>query len=145
MVGPALIVMLTAGLIATFVTAFALTGSEGEETIGEATPPPSETVEPPPGDAFTITAVSAIKFDQKDLTIPAGQTVAIVMDNQDRGIPHNFAVYLDDGFKQVVAKTDICTAPCEETLTLESLQPGEYYFQCDVHPVASMRGTLQVE
>ncbi len=145
MVGPALIVMLVAGLIATFVTAFALSGGEGEAVVGGETPPPSETVGPPPGGELTITAVRTIRFDQKELAIPAGQAVNIVMDNQDAGVPHNFAVYADDGFKQAIVKGDICTAPCQDTVTVGPLEPGTYYFQCDVHPVASMRGTLVVE
>ena len=145
MVGPALIVMLTVGLIATFITAFALSGGGEAKAPGEVAPPAEGTPGPPPEGGLVVTAVPTIRFDKKELTVPAGQAVTITFDNKDTGVPHNFAVYADDGFKQAVAKAEICSAPCQKSVTLQGLQPGTYYFQCDVHPVPSMRGTLTVE
>jgi hypothetical protein len=99
--------MLAAGIIATFVTAFALSGGGEEELVGEMTPTPAGTaVTPPPGGEVTIAAIPIIKFNTAELAIPAGQTVNILFDNQDTGVPHNLAVYSDPNFSQPVAKTD---------------------------------------
>ena len=53
--------------------------------------------------------------------------------NQDLGIEHNFSIY--DCFFE---KTNYFTAPkitgvSSETVQVEGLPPGQYYFQCDVH------------
>lgn len=115
----------------------------GSEEGGRQTPPAGRETPPVTSEQLTIAAVPTIKWDKKELTVAGGQAV-ILFDNQDTGVSHNFAVYSDPEFSQAVAKTDICAAPCQETLTLQDLSPGEYYYQCDVHPVDSMRGSLRV-
>lgn len=84
------------------------------------------------------------KFDQSTITVPAGQQITINFTNDDDVI-HNFAVYdkpdgnelyTGDLFKGPdVTKSDTFTAPAT---------PGNYYFQCDVHP-DQMNGTLIVQ
>jgi plastocyanin len=107
----------------------------------ETVPPAGETPGPPAEGQFAIAAIPTIKFDKADLTIPAGQTVTVLMDNIDTGIPHNFAVYTDRSASQVIIMGVICTAPCQDTVAIEPLQPGEYFFRCDVHPL-QMTGKL---
>jgi plastocyanin len=65
----------------------------------------------------------------------------INFDNKDAGVQHNVDVYDKQGGKSLGA-TQVTTGPVQEPLPLD-LQPGEYYFQCDVHPTL-MFGTLAV-
>ncbi len=95
----------------------------------------------PAGTHLTITAKNTA-FDQASLTASAGN-ITITFNNQDSGIPHDFAVYKDQGFTQKVDATPIKSGPDSEDLTL-NLQPGTYYFRCDVHP-DQMKGTLTVQ
>ena len=143
LVGPALIAMLAAGLVATFAAAFVLSADGGgeEEAVGEVTS--TETTGPPAEGELTIAMIPTIKFDQVDITIKAGEPVTILADNRETGVPHNFAVYTDESAQELLGGTEICVAPCQDTVTLE-LVPGIYFFRCDVHPV-QMVGTLVVE
>jgi plastocyanin len=91
-----------------------------------------------------IKMVPSIKYDKTELTIDAGKTVTITVNNTDTGMRHNFALYKTkadaDADKDEIASTDICTAPCKQTVDVK-LAAGNYFFHCDVHP-AQMTGTL---
>ncbi|GAB4325817.1 MAG: hypothetical protein Kow0010_08490 [Dehalococcoidia bacterium] len=93
------------------------------------------------GDTGTVRVVAQdISFSPTRLTIPAGQQVTIVFTNNDAAVPHNFHI-LDTG-----EKTDTFTGeqgPSAE-LVVRFDEPGEYAFQCDVHP-GIMTGTIIVE
>jgi plastocyanin len=124
-------------------------GDGGQTSTGGQTPAAEETPvanETPPGGgaAAEITMVPTLKFDTAELTIAADTEVAITADNADTGIPHNFAVYASrdaaESGEEALAATEICNAPCTDVATL-TLDPGEYFFRCDVHPV-QMVGTL---
>jgi len=141
LVGPGLIAVLAVGLIATFITAFALSGGDG--LSGEETPTATTTASPGPGGGVSVAMIPTIKFDQSDLTIAAGQDVTIEADNRDGSVPHNFAAYTDDSARELLGATEICTAPCKESATL-NVPPGIYFFRCDVHPT-QMVGTLTAQ
>ena len=47
-------------------------------------------------------AAKNIKFDKSTITVSAGAQVSIVFDNQDAGIPHNFALYTDSSARAYV-------------------------------------------
>ncbi len=124
-------------------------GDGGETPAGGQTPAAEETPvanETPSGGgaAAEITMISPIKFDKAELTIAADTEVAITADNVETGIPHNLAVYTSrdaaESGEEALAATEICNAPCTDMATL-TLNPGEYFFRCDVHPV-QMVGTL---
>ncbi|MFQ5804490.1 MAG: plastocyanin/azurin family copper-binding protein, partial [Candidatus Methylomirabilales bacterium] len=128
-------------------------GGGVEEVVGEVSPTPTGTVPPGGGSTVEIAMIPVIKFDTDTLTIAANTPVEVFADNRETGVPHNFAVYeseeafLSSGTGAALAATGICTAPCQDSLTLE-LPPGEYFFQCDVHPAGSstpMVGTLTVQ
>jgi len=125
-----------------------LTGEAGTPPCGQkaavaatATPGPART--PGPGGELTIAMIPTIRFDTDTLSIPAGQAVMVLADNKDAGVPHNFAVYKDSSAKELLGKTDICTAPCQGRVSL-NLTAGEYFFRCDVHP-SQMTGRLAVQ
>jgi len=146
---------------------FAFVFLKGNEAAGESavasptpvsgqTPVPAETpaVEGTPsagetpaaaGEVIDIKAVPAIRFDQSELTAQAGGTVTVRFDNEDGGVPHNWALYIDDSASEAIAGANegICTGPCSDDITFELPAPGEYFFRCDVHPT-QMTGTFIV-
>jgi len=84
-----------------------------------------------------------LKFDKSTLEAKAG-TVVIEFDNQDSGVMHNLHVFKGkDASGESVGATDIAMGPTKQTLTL-NLQPGTYYYQCDVHQT-TMTGKLVVQ
>ena len=124
---------------AALVVAVACNGDNGD---GE-TPPAGET--PAAGEnTAEIKMIPSIRFDKSELTIAADTNVTITVENTDDGVAHSFAVYESEegalGGEDPIAETEICTAPCVDTVTL-NLSAGEYFFRCGVHP-SQMTGTL---
>jgi cytochrome c oxidase subunit 2 len=104
----------------------------------------------PNGTQLTIAAVPTIKFDTDCLAAPANQAFTIQFDNKDNaGIPHNVEIYTKDptqGGTRLGGATDAgdaVTAPGSTTYQVDGLDPGTYYFQCDIHPV--MNGQFVVK
>ncbi len=86
-----------------------------------------------------------IAFDKKAITIPASSKVTINFDNQDSGVPHNFAAYENSAASVPIFKGQIITGPNKITYTFTApSKPGTYYFQCDVHPT-QMNGQFVVK
>jgi plastocyanin len=120
--------------------------------VPPAQPPPAEATPPagapPPGAAqvLEIKAVPTFRFDQEELQAKADGAVTVRFENEDAGVPHNWAVYTDDSASDAIAGASegICTAPCSEDITFELPAPGEYFFRCDVHPT-QMKGTFIVQ
>lgn len=86
---------------------------------------------------------STLKFDLNRLEAPADKPIAITFDNQDKGIPHNVAVYKSNG-DLVGDRTAIEQGPKVQVLALPALPAGTYTFKCDVHPT-TMTGTLEIK
>jgi plastocyanin len=107
-------------------------------------PPPSTTTTS--GNAVTIDLVAKnIAFDLSTITVPAGAQVTVNFDNQDSGIPHNFAVYTDSSASTPIFVGQIITGPKTATYTFTApATPGSYFFRCDVHPTI-MTGTFIVQ
>lgn len=70
------------------------------------------------------------------LTIRAGERVRIVLDNQDRGMTHDFAV---PAIGQAMAAID-WNERSEFVLTAPA--PGEYEYVCRPHAALKMRGKI---
>jgi plastocyanin len=86
-----------------------------------------------------------IAFNTSTIMVPAGANVIISFDNQDQGIPHNFAVYQSSAAKNAIFTGKIVTGPAKATYTFTAPStPGTYYFQCNVHPT-QMNGQFIVE
>jgi plastocyanin/uncharacterized membrane protein len=90
--------------------------------------------------------VTVCAFDDQDfvpasLTVSAGEPLVMAFENEDQGVPHNVAVYADDSAAQSLFVGDLVEGPTTVTYDVPALQPGEYYFRCDVHP--QMNGTLE--
>jgi plastocyanin len=96
-------------------------------------------VSPPPGVDLTITAKDS-KFDQASVAAPAGAGFQLFFRNLD-GLPHNVAIFADASASEslFVGETITNAALLYE---VPALQPGEYFFRCDLHP--DMKGTVVV-
>ena len=77
-------------------------------------------------------------FEPCELTIGVGDTVTFVNNELP---PHN--VMFDEPYQEM-SHGDLAFAPGEKfDLTFE--QAGDYYFQCDPHAGAGMKGVIHVE
>jgi plastocyanin len=115
-------------------------GGGGGETGGGGTAGGGATVQP-----STVVA-SGLSFDTDTLTIPAGTATTLEFDNQDAGTPHNIAIYPSESqvsSDAALFQGEIVTGPAKTTYDIPALDPGTYYFHCDVHP--TMNGTVTVK
>jgi len=78
-----------------------------------------------------------LAFDRATITVPADQTFAITLDNEDVA-PHNVAI-TGNGQSRT---TEPFSGPATKTFTYAALPAGTYTFLCSVHP--DMKGTLNV-
>jgi plastocyanin len=91
----------------------------------------------PAADGPTIVAKD-LKFQTTSVEVKAGSNVTIHFDNQDAA-PHNVAVYSDSGAGTAIAVGDVVSST-KSDLVVPALQPGSYFFRCDVHH--DMTGTI---
>ena len=110
---------------------------------------PTEAPSAPPsgtGESATASiAAAGLEFDTSTLSFPANSPVILTFDNQDdvnTTGPHNVSIYTDDTLAESLFKGDLVNGPATVDYQVPALQPGEYYFQCDVHP--TMTGTVSV-
>jgi plastocyanin len=94
------------------------------------------------GRAVTLCASNEQAFATASLTAPANDQIQLVFDNQDDGVPHNVAIYTDDSASESLFVGDQIVGPDSVTYRVPALDPGSYYFRCDIHPV--MDGSLEV-
>ncbi|MBE0480352.1 MAG: cupredoxin domain-containing protein [Dehalococcoidia bacterium] len=99
----------------------------------------------PGGEEVTIELVAENnEFDVQEISVPAGSKVVVELQNNDRGIRHNFALYESPGAEQSIFIGEIITGPDSITYEFEAPDaPGTYFFRCDVHP-ATMTGDFIV-
>jgi plastocyanin len=109
-----------------------------------------QATEAPTGPVTEATIVaSGIKFNLEQLTFPAETEVTVEFDNRDVGVPHDFTVWeseaaatANDASKKI-ANTNQITGVAKDAVTFETPAPGEYFFNCTVHPTA-MFGPAEV-
>jgi plastocyanin len=83
-----------------------------------------------------------LAFDVSTIEAPAGEEFTITLTNNEAQ-PHNISIYTEENGEEI-AVGDVITGPDATADTVvPALDPGEYYFVCDVHP--EMNGTLVVE
>ena len=120
------------GLVALTVVLGACSGTSSTPSSGPVSPGA------PAGDSITV-AARDLKFSQTELTAPAGKAFAVVFDNED-SVPHNVAIYTDSSTSTKISVGEIFSGPGERTQQVPALDPGTYFFRCDVHP--DMKGTI---
>jgi len=99
------------------------------------TTPPTSTATPT---SITIELIARnLAFNLKTISVPAGAAVTIDFKNQDAGIPHNFAVYekLTGGQTRPVFVGEVINGNASIVYHFTApLFPGDYFFECDIHP-----------
>ena len=88
-----------------------------------------------------ISASSAISFDTKTLIVPAGRPFDLTFDNKQSGVPHNVAIGDSAASPNSYLSGERIAGPATTTYHVAALAPGNYYFECEVHP--NMNGTVQ--
>lgn len=94
-----------------------------------------------PADADVSISANDLKFSTDRLEAPAGEAFTLAFTNEE-GAPHNVAIYREQGGESLFVG-DVINGPDRSVVyDIPALEPGEYYFQCDLHP--DMNGTLVV-
>lgn len=95
----------------------------------------------PPPEADLVVESADMAFDTDTITLTAGEPTTLFYRNLD-GAPHNIAIYTDDSASEELFVGETIT---DDAVTYEipALEPGTYFFRCDVHP--DMTGTVVVE
>jgi hypothetical protein len=101
-----------------------------------------------PETKITVTApvgAASSGFDTTCLVAAAGTKLAITFDNQDPGQLHNFSVYKDSSAAPppLFSSGTPALGPETQPGTSDPLDPGTYFFRCDVH-TTTMTGTFIV-
>jgi len=104
----------------------------------EATP-----ATPGGGGARVTVAAQGLQFDTDSIELPAGAPSTIHFENNDSGIQHNIAIFTDSSLGTNLFRGEIVTGPAAVDYRIPPLEPGTYYFHCDVHP--TMSGTVVVK
>ena len=82
-------------------------------------------------------------FSTQCLSIDAGKAAKVTLDNQDPGVPHNWALFEDSAFTKQIAATELTPGPATEETEVPALKQGTFFYHCDAHP-ATMTGQLYV-
>jgi cytochrome c oxidase subunit II len=98
---------------------------------------------PTPGDHLQLTAHN-ISWNTNCLAVTSGQSFAITIQNQDAGIDHNFAIYDSPSRTKQLFVTPKFAGVATQTFDIPDLNPGKYYFQCNIHGPA-MSGVFIVQ
>jgi len=90
----------------------------------------------------TICAFDDQAFVPGNLRLPENQAVALAFDNEDSGVQHNVAIYVDESAEESLFVGDLVAGPETVTYDVPPLDVGTYFFRCDVHP--QMNGSVEV-
>lgn len=116
-----LIPLIAIGLLAASDGGEAAEGEGGGETTNEQ-----------PAGPTTRVVAEGLEFDTETITLVANEPNEIEFENADSA-PHNISIYQDDGATEAIFEGEQITATTT-TYEIDGPKPGEYYFQCDVHP-----------
>lgn len=83
-----------------------------------------------------------IAFSRDTINLAANADVEIRFDNNDRNVQHNITILGQDPSRPVF-RGEISTGVATVTYKFHSPGPGEYNFQCDIHP-GQMKGKVKV-
>ena len=87
-------------------------------------------------------AAENLTFEHDTITLAANADVEIQFDNNDREVVHNITILGQDPTRPIF-RGQLVTGVATATYTFHAPPPGEYRFQCDIHPT-QMKGTVKV-
>jgi cytochrome c oxidase subunit 2 len=108
------------------------------ETASQATPTPPEPSIPADIHVVELSAQD-IAFDRLELEVPAGEPFLIRFTNLEE-VVHNVSVY--DGDATIMEGAEVTGPDVTVDYLVPALEPGEYTYICDFHPIPEMTGTL---
>jgi len=88
-----------------------------------------------------ICAIDSQTFVTDVVHSPAGEPFEIMFVNRDVGVDHNVSIYADESAQESFFIGDLILGDGTGVYDVPALDPGEYFFRCDVHP--QMSGTLE--
>lgn len=92
--------------------------------------------------AADVTLVSRnLAFDRETITIPAGSAWSLQLVNTDAA-PHNVAIYTDETAGESLFVGELISSTTV-VYQVPALEPGTYFFRCDLHP--EMNGNLELQ
>jgi cytochrome c oxidase subunit 2 len=112
--------------------------AEWLDTASSATPTPPEPSVPPDVHVVELSAED-IAFDRLDLEVPAGEPFVIRFTNLE-AVVHNVSVYEED--TTIFEGGEVTGPDVTIDYLIPALEPGEYTYICDFHPIPEMTGTL---
>jgi cytochrome c oxidase subunit 2 len=112
--------------------------AEWLDTASSATPTPPEPSVPPDVHVVELSAED-IAFDRLDLEVPAGEPFVIRFTNLE-AVVHNVSVYDED--TKIFEGGEVTGPDVTIDYLIPALEPGEYTYICDFHPIPEMTGTL---
>jgi plastocyanin len=93
------------------------------------------------GGGPTVVA-KGLAFDTDEIDLPGGQPTTLAFDNEDAGVLHNIAIYTDDSLSETLFQGEQFPGIATQEYQIPPLDPGTYFFHCDVHP--TMTGSVVV-
>jgi cytochrome c oxidase subunit 2 len=107
-------------------------------TASSASPTQPEASLPPDIHVVELSAED-IAFDRLELEVPAGEPFVIRFTNLEE-VVHNVSVY--DGDATIFEGPEVTGPDATIDYLIPALDPGEYAYICDFHPIPEMTGTL---
>ena len=132
-------------LLPVLITAVLAACGDGDDKNKSATATGSAAASEAADEEVKLTLVAQnTKFDKTTLEAPAGEDVALTMENKD-SIEHTFSLYETAGATEKLAGGQAFSGPAFLTYQFTAPEtPGTYHFQCDIHPTA-MNGDFVVK
>jgi plastocyanin len=93
------------------------------------------------GGGLTIAAQN-VQFDTDSLELPPREAELTFVNDDSSSTQHNVSIYETPEAETNLFEGEIIPGGQEVTYSIPALEPGDYYFQCDVHP--SMNGDVTV-
>lgn len=103
--------------------------------VGTGRPPTS-----PEPDSPKLSAMN-VAFDRTEITVPASRPFLLVFLNNEN-LPHNVAIYRDAAMQDLVFEGEYFSGPAARLYSVPALAPGIYTFNCKIHPIPAMTGTM---
>jgi plastocyanin len=119
-------------------------GTEATSPTGSTSVTPTPTHAPVTCDELETTTIelvaSSVLFNVTCLVVPAGEPLDVTLRNED-SVNHNFSIYTLEFASEFTGQ--ISFGGETSYFDVPALEPGEYLFQCDIHP-GDMQGPLIV-